>query len=327
MTALASTAGAPPLLRRALKPCVSILCLVLLTRHFDPRLVVDALLRSNAAIVAAAAFGFLLLSLAQTWRWQLILRRLGLGGFSTRVALESVLIGMFFNQGLPSSMGGDLVRVWRLTHDRTTLKDVFSSIVIEKLAAVAAMILISLFSLPWLLRIVTGRHALLAIAAANLLAAAGLAVLLVLDKLPLVRHVAAFRLGRAVLGVCANLRKVAFSPAFLPVLAWSLAIHVAVSLLFWALTTALHLDVDPSVCIMFIPIVMLVTTIPISIAGWGIRESAVVVLFGFAGVSSAQAIAVSLLFGIAVALAALPGGLVWLLTEKPPKEILEDDPE
>ena len=59
--------------------------------------------------------------------------------------------------------------------------------------------------------------------------------------------------------------------------------------------------------VVFIPIVTLITTLPISIGGWGVREGATVVLFGALGVVSHNALAFSVLFGLVIAVSSLPG--------------------
>lgn len=51
--------------------------------------------------------------------------------------------------------------------------------------------------------------------------------------------------------------------------------------------------------------------IPISIAGWGVREGAMVVGLGLVGVSSSTALSVSLLFGGVLVVVGLLGGLIW----------------
>jgi len=60
--------------------------------------------------------------------------------------------------------------------------------------------------------------------------------------------------------------------------------------------------------------VILFSMVPITIAGWGVREGAMVVALGTVGVGREEALAISVLFGIASAIAALPGGLIWLAT-------------
>ena len=54
--------------------------------------------------------------------------------------------------------------------------------------------------------------------------------------------------------------------------------------------------------------------IPVSIAGWGVREGAMVVAFGFVGIPAADALVVSLTFGALLVAAGMPGGILWLLS-------------
>ncbi|QDM28171.1 flippase-like domain-containing protein [Tardiphaga sp. vice304] len=62
------------------------------------------------------------------------------------------------------------------------------------------------------------------------------------------------------------------------------------------------------------PFVTFVASLPIFYLGWGGREAAVVMTLGtVSGVSPAEAGALSVAFGVCVLLAAMPGGLLWLL--------------
>jgi hypothetical protein len=53
--------------------------------------------------------------------------------------------------------------------------------------------------------------------------------------------------------------------------------------------------------------------LPISFAGWGVRELGMVTAFGFVGVPAGQAGALSIAFGLVVLASALPGGLLWFV--------------
>ncbi|AMN43428.1 lysylphosphatidylglycerol synthase domain-containing protein [Rhodoplanes sp. Z2-YC6860] len=59
--------------------------------------------------------------------------------------------------------------------------------------------------------------------------------------------------------------------------------------------------------------VMLIATIPVSIAGWGVRESALVMAFSYAGLPAADGLVVSVLLGAVMFVTGLIGGAVWLL--------------
>jgi hypothetical protein len=76
----------------------------------------------------------------------------------------------------------------------------------------------------------------------------------------------------------------------------------------------MQLEVSLRDCILLVPPVILVTVVPISIAGWGVREGAMVVAFGFINVPASAAFAVSVLFGLTLAAASLPGALLWWLS-------------
>jgi hypothetical protein len=64
--------------------------------------------------------------------------------------------------------------------------------------------------------------------------------------------------------------------------------------------------------IMIVPPVALIQLVPISLAGWGVREAALVVALGWFGVSAETALAISVLVGLCLILVGLPGGLIWL---------------
>ena len=64
----------------------------------------------------------------------------------------------------------------------------------------------------------------------------------------------------------------------------------------------------------FLPPVVLLMILPITIAGWGLRESIMVVFFQLSDYGAADGLIVSVLWGLATILSTLPGALFWLLT-------------
>ena len=62
------------------------------------------------------------------------------------------------------------------------------------------------------------------------------------------------------------------------------------------------------------PPVLLVMTLPISIAGWGVREQAMVSAFALINVPGEGALALSIMFGLLGLIMGLPGGIVWLMS-------------
>ena len=71
------------------------------------------------------------------------------------------------------------------------------------------------------------------------------------------------------------------------------------------------------------------TMLPISIAGWGVREATMMVAFGYAGLAQTDGTVVSLLFGASSFIVGAIGGLVWILsaekTSKIPHAVTEGE--
>jgi glycosyltransferase 2 family protein len=65
---------------------------------------------------------------------------------------------------------------------------------------------------------------------------------------------------------------------------------------------------------MLTPPIMLITMVPISIAGWGVREATMMVAFGYAGLAQADGTMVSILFGVVYFIVGALGGLVWIFS-------------
>ena len=97
--------------------------------------------------------------------------------------------------------------------------------------------------------------------------------------------------------------------------------HLNVTVMIWVLALGLDVDVTLIDCMALFPPVLLLTAIPISIAGWGVREFGMVAAFGLVGVPVHGAIAISFLFGLLAILVTIPGGLMWLALGEARKEV------
>jgi len=58
--------------------------------------------------------------------------------------------------------------------------------------------------------------------------------------------------------------------------------------------------------------VLLISSIPVSIAGWGVREGALMLAFSYAGLAQGDGLLVSMLFGGVMLAAGIVGGVTWL---------------
>ena len=60
------------------------------------------------------------------------------------------------------------------------------------------------------------------------------------------------------------------------------------------------------------PPVLLIATVPISIAGWGVRESGMIAAFAYAGLAESDGLTLSILFGAVNFVIGIVGGIVWI---------------
>ena len=91
-------------------------------------------------------------------------------------------------------------------------------------------------------------------------------------------------------------------------------------------TLARSLDIGISLldCMILMPPVILLSLLPVSIGGWGVRESVMVFVLGLIGIASEQALLLSVLLGLAGMAISLPGWILWMtspLDSKPDSEL------
>ena len=266
-----------------------------------------------ATVALAVLFGQLLLTGV---RWYFVGQLVG-AGIGVGLAIRLILVGQFFNQILPSSVGGDGVRAWLLSREGISIRHALVSVICDRGAALVLLTVIVACTLP--IVIVSGDAAIpfawpLAIAV-NALTVGGLLLLFLwgeafsawLIRLPPARPFGV---------LIRDLRRVLFSSArSLWVVGLTIVVQamVVMSIYFCALALGVKFGM---VHLLMLPLIMLVSSIPISFAGWGLRESAMVAGLGFASISAADALAVSVSFGIAQMIVGLPGLVSVMISPK-----------
>jgi glycosyltransferase 2 family protein len=246
-------------------------------------------------------------------RWREISAECG-APLAINQAMRFNLIGTFFNQTLPSSIGGDAVRLWLVARGGAGWRAATYSIFVDRAIGLIALAIIIVASLPWSYRLITdpnGRSALLLVDFAALAGGVGF---LALGRLPwpwLKRWWGTHHLHAC--SVIAN--RVIFSRKRGPKIAvLSLLVHVLAVVIAWCVVQSIAAPVVFSQIFQLVPPVMLITMLPISIAGWGVREATMGLAFGYAGLMSNEGINISLLFGAVSFMVGAFGGLVWIFS-------------
>lgn len=277
-------------------------------RGFDPAWIALAFVTVFAAIVLSA------------WKWGLILASLGRALAFGRL-VRHYFVGLFFNNLLPTTVGGDAVRAWDTTRDTGEIPDATGSVVAERLIAGAVLGLTSIIGLPF---VDTSPQL---IGCAVLFLAFDLAFVLVFLVPRIAEGVVMALLPRRlgalrenVVATIASVRRVFRKPRLLVVIvAATLAFQLLVAAVNYCLFAAMGVAVTLGHCVVFTPMVFTLTMLPVSISGFGVREAAYWYFFAQAGASREEAVLGSLAFFAVVGIASLPGGILFVFGRK--KEI------
>ncbi len=301
------------ILLSALKILVSAALLYLALRKVD--------FHELASRFDVASFGWIGLAIAATLvqiflgvlRWREISAECG-APLGLMQATRFNMIGQFFNQTLPSSIGGDAVRLWLVARGGAGWRAATYSIFVDRAVGLIALSVVIVASLPWSYRLISdpnGRSALLFVDFAALAGGVGFLVLGRLQWPWLKRWWATHHLHAC--SVIAN--NVIFSWQRGPkITALSLMVHVLTVVIAWCVVRSIAAPVLFSQAFQLVPPVMLITMMPISIAGWGVREATMGLAFGYAGLLANEGVNVSLLFGAVTFIVGALGGLVWIFS-------------
>lgn len=245
-------------------------------------------------------------------------RRLLLGD-SFRLTLESA----FFSQTFVSFLGGDALRIWRIRRCGMPLRQAVSAVVLDRLVGIVVNHVLLLVALPWLLAEISNhtiRIALVVLAAAGV---AGFACVLSLGAFygptsGLAGRFEGSRLGRLVSELATVGRHFLRPQAqLLTAAAFSFIIALINSVIFFVLLLGWGVAPLAAVgCALLVPAVLEIAMLPISIAGWGVREGVAMIAFSGFGVSSNVAFGSSILFASIALTLGLIGGLLWLVDRR-----------
>jgi uncharacterized membrane protein YbhN (UPF0104 family) len=274
-------------------------------------------MRSGDVLLLGAALAIYTLTIAlATWRWRLLLRALGYEATMGHLS-ASYLVATFFNNFLPSNVGGDVIRVRdssRLTGSTTASLAV---VAVDRILGLGALYVLAVGAyvfggqtvrglagaLPVLLGlgVVFGVMAYVYVTpgvARGLMAASGL------QALPWIRE--RFEVAQGAVHVYREQVAVLWT-AF----AASIAIQALVVFYYYEVASSLRIPLPLSACFLVVPLCTLVQTVPISFNGWGIRESIFILYFRQLGLSRDGALAFSLVGAGLIVILSLSGAVVW----------------
>jgi len=310
-----------------LKLIISITLITVIVSRVNLDDVWSAFVRADKWLITGAFLLYFVGLCIIATRWKLLLAVQGVSA-SFFTLVKSMLVAVFFNNFLPSTIGGDAMRAydtWKMGGGKTQsvsiifidrLLGIFTLFIFALLALLLTSIDVSFISnvKVWILLAVAAGF----IGIYILFFKAGV-ISQYLHQHDQSRPNMVIRFLEKIFDVFAvyNGKPGVLSTALM----LSVLLQLNVIFHYYLLALSLGIDIPLQAMFIIIPVAIVVMMIPVSINAIGIREAIFVTMFAFYGVSNADALAFAWMSFVLITVLGLLGGIVFMLRSKPTMEI------
>ena len=311
----------------SLKVIISLGLIIYLISEADPHKILEIFqrittLRGIFLLVSAFLLTFAAIFL-MSLRWRILLK-----GYKLDVSLSRLygfyLIGLFFNNFLPTGIGGDVVRIYKVVNETDDRTVGFASVIIERIMGIAATLLMAIIALFLISQEFKSPRL--------LYTSVSLFVLISLFFLVIIRNRSFMLLLRffdkfTIFKIGEKLNKLLEAIHFFKdrrrilayVFIFSMMSQTAIVLMNFMLAKAFEVNVSLSMLFMVIPVSFVLTMLP-SINGLGVRDLGFVSLLGRVGVSKAGALSLSFMNLLIPMTISIWGAVLFVIQKKKTRE-------
>jgi len=271
---------------------------------------------ADPTLLALAAALFLFSSLVGSWLWGRLLRAQGVAIPYSKAA-SYYFVGLFFNNFLPSNVGGDITRITDASRHADRMTSVFSATLMERLIGVVSigfLAVVASFAALHTLHLVAVAWTTLAIflTAVTLFVSVFHRGALEFLERPF-RAVGALRVERALARLLDDLHGFrSETGALVSAFVASTIVQISRICVHYIVGLALGVQISIAYYFLFVPVLAALISLPISLNGIGVREGAAVVLFQMAGLTREQSFSIPFLTYVIAVLVSLLGGLIFV---------------
>ncbi|NOX19717.1 MAG: flippase-like domain-containing protein [Nitrospirae bacterium] len=288
-----------------LKAAVSIGLLLLIFRKADLKETIQVVKYINPLYFFLASLCYMFGQFVSTIRWWLLLPEdMKPPELTIKRLYALYLLGSFFNNLLPGIVGGDALRVYYLYRDETRGGGAFGSVFADRYIGYASLLFLGLLATLFVAGRIENpliRWLIPAMALLFLLFSVGLFGIRFAKGVKPIRAFYEYvdRVGQA--------------PKRLFIAFWvALLVQVISIFSVYLIVLALNVRVELLELFFFMPVVITVSSIPLSISGLGLREGSFVVLLGMIGIKPEVATSLSLMWFLSYVVGSLPGLPIYL---------------
>ncbi|MCL5977712.1 MAG: flippase-like domain-containing protein [Nitrospirae bacterium] len=270
------------------------------------RIIIDHVSRLNPLIFITACGAYLFMIWLSSVRWNLLIPH----KIKTSKLFSIYMIGSFFNTYMPGIIGGDAVKAYYLSKELKSLgvegnspthelSIAIASVFMDRYIGFTAILFISMAAFPLAFAYLDGTPVRWLMPIVLVVFIGGSIVIF------------KFRIGERIkflfrvyeyFHLYSRKRDVLLKAFIYSVILQGLNIGVV-----YFLSRGLSLEISFFHIVVFLPIIILISFIPVSISGIGLREGAFIILLGTAGVSPEMSVALSLVWFLSYVIASLVG--------------------
>lgn len=259
--------------------------------------------------------------LLMSYKWNLLLHAKGLR-LPLSSAVSAYYKSSFWGSLFLPTVGADAVRILEVSQQVKNTEDVISSVVLERIIGLVSTAMVGLLSLSLFVVYIDGNEWGNLVRVAALLAVIVVVFVLSLNGRRFSRLVsrdiaAKWGFVKKIGAVIKSYQGYADHKKVLAIFLFWTTVEQFFSVINWYLVArAVHIDIPFLMFLMFVPLIMMTTRLPISFDGFGVREVLAVYLFGLVGVAQPQAFLVAFITAIIARIATAPPTLYFFLLHR-----------
>ncbi|MEO0161314.1 MAG: lysylphosphatidylglycerol synthase transmembrane domain-containing protein [candidate division WOR-3 bacterium] len=295
--------------------------IILLFIKLDAEKILSNLKNMRMIYLFLALIPYLLFIIVSTWRWQVLLeyRKINI---RFKDSLIIYFIALFFNNFLPTTVGGDVMRVFYTMKNNKT--DAIAVVIADRMLGFIGLFIFGLFAVLYLY-LMQKRSEFLSLMVIGLILLTLLTSLLFSERAysllqPVLAHLKVFGLGEKINNLHRTMTE--FGSAYKVIFICLLQSIIIQALLafspFLVLRSMGNFQVSILPFFIYLPIINVISMLPISFNALGVRENAYVLLFSRAGLNGETSLTVSLVSFFLAFLWSLLGGIFFIFYRKPP---------
>ncbi len=296
-----------------LKTMFSLILLAIIIYQIDLSKTVNLILNAEILWLMISLFLVIGAVIVSAYKWQFVFKAQEIKTSFWKLT-NLYFVGLFFNNFLPTSIGGDIVRaVDSARYTKKTTESV-ASIIVERLLASSALGLLALLALVLDFQHVKEFYMLIILFSLGCL----LFLLIGFNKKILNKISKSFtsndllknKLKITEVGESIN-KALLKKREIIKVVGLSIIFQFIIVLINFTIAKALNLSISFAFLLVFVPVINALTLIPISFNGLGVREWSYVYLFSQIGIKEASSLSISLYFYVIITVASLIGGIIF----------------